>query len=175
MTDTTVREERTDLALAAVFLLVVVAGVTDLVLDQPTTWWSLHVVVEVAVVALGLGLAIALWARWRATARSLEAAERSAEERRLERDAWKERASRALEGLGAALDAQFRAWELTPAEAEVALGLLKGQTHKQLARASGRSERTVRQHAVAVYRKARVSGRAELAAFFLEDIALPGT
>ena len=35
------------------------------------------------------------------------------------------------------------------------------------------SERTVRQQALAVYRKAGLAGRAELAAFFLEDILLP--
>jgi DNA-binding NarL/FixJ family response regulator len=37
----------------------------------------------------------------------------------------------------------------------------------------GRSERTVRQHAIAVYSKAKVAGRAELSAFFLEDLLLP--
>jgi hypothetical protein len=31
----------------------------------------------------------------------------------------------------------------------------------------------VRQHAVAVYRKSGLAGRAELAAFFLEDLLLP--
>lgn len=36
-----------------------------------------------------------------------------------------------------------------------------------------RSERAVRQHAVAAYRKSKLSGRAELAAFFLEDLVLP--
>ena len=35
-----------------------------------------------------------------------------------------------------------------------------------------RSERTVRQHAVAAYDKAGVAGRAELAAFFLTDLPL---
>jgi hypothetical protein len=32
---------------------------------------------------------------------------------------------------------------------------------------------TVRQHAVAVYRKSGLAGRAELSAFFLEDLLLP--
>ncbi len=36
-----------------------------------------------------------------------------------------------------------------------------------------RSERTVRQHAIAVYSKSGLAGRAELAAFFLEDLLLP--
>ena len=37
------------------------------------------------------------------------------------------------------------------------------------------SARTVRQHAVAAYRKAGLSGRAELAAFFLRDLPLSVT
>jgi len=48
--------------------------------------------------------------------------------------------------------------------------LLKGQGHKQIAAATGRSERTVRQHAVAVYQKSGLGGRAELAAFFLDSL-----
>jgi hypothetical protein len=36
-----------------------------------------------------------------------------------------------------------------------------------------RSERTVRRHAVSVYRKSGLAGRAELLAFFLEDLLLP--
>jgi hypothetical protein len=36
-----------------------------------------------------------------------------------------------------------------------------------------RSPQTVRQHAAAMYWKAKLSGRAELSAFFLEDLMLP--
>jgi DNA-binding NarL/FixJ family response regulator len=63
-------------------------------------------------------------------------------------------AEKALEGLGRAIDRQFDAWGLTPAEREVALLILKGHGHKQIAGLTGRSERTVRQRAVAVYDKA---------------------
>jgi DNA-binding NarL/FixJ family response regulator len=38
---------------------------------------------------------------------------------------------------------------------------------------TGRSERTVRQHAVAVYEKSGLHGRSELAAFFLDAVLLP--
>jgi hypothetical protein len=44
---------------------------------------------------------------------------------------------------------------------------------REAARLTGRSERTVRQHAVSVYRKSGLGGRAELAAFFFEDMLLP--
>jgi DNA-binding NarL/FixJ family response regulator len=48
--------------------------------------------------------------------------------------------------------------------------LLQGRSHKEIAATSGRSERTVRQHAAAAYEKAGLGGRAELAAFFLEGL-----
>jgi len=62
---------------------------------------------------------------------------------------------------------------LSPVERETALLLLKGYGHKEIAGLQEKSERTVRQHAVAVYRKSGLSGRAELSAFFLEDLLLP--
>ena len=95
------------------------------------------------------------------------------EARRAERDEWRESARKALEGLGEAIQRQFDAWKLTPAEREVALLLLKGYSHKHVATATGRSERTARQHATAVYQKAGLGSRAELAAYFLEDLLLP--
>ena len=62
---------------------------------------------------------------------------------------------------------------LARSQKEVALLLLKGLGHRQAAALMHRSERTVRQHAVAVYKKSGLSGRAELSAFFLEDLLLP--
>jgi DNA-binding NarL/FixJ family response regulator len=76
-------------------------------------------------------------------------------------------------GLGEAIDRQFQRWGLSPAEREVALLLVKGLSHKEAAEVRATSERTVRQQALAVYRKAGLAGRAELAAFFLEDLLLP--
>jgi DNA-binding CsgD family transcriptional regulator len=86
---------------------------------------------------------------------------------------WREEAHQALEGLGAAIDRQFERWGLTPAERDVGLLLLKGLSHKEVATARGVSERTVRQQARALYKKAGLSGRADLSAYFLEDLLLP--
>lgn len=151
---------------AGLLLLIVFGGVVDLILDDPASWRSAHVLFELALIGLSLGFALWLWRGWTRTGRSLE-------ERRRERDAWRESARSALDGLAEAIDRQFESWELTPTEAEVALFLLKGYSHKEIAALTSRSERTVRQHAVSVYRKAGLSGRAELAAFFLEDLMLP--
>jgi DNA-binding CsgD family transcriptional regulator len=104
-----------------------------------------------------------------------ELAEARAEVTRWAEDArrWNQEAQDVLQGLGAAIDRQFDRWGLTDAEREVALLQLKGLRHKAIAELRNTSERTVRQQALAVYRKSGLGGRSDLAAFFLEDLLLP--
>jgi len=157
------------LLLAAIATL----GVVDLSLDRPSSLLSFHVVFEVGFVGLSLGSIGYLWIGWMRARRGLGRARDRLVAREAERDAWRERATALLRGLGEEIDAQLRRWRLTPTEREIALLLLKGLGHKEAAAVMHRSERTVRQHAVAVYKKSGLSGRAELAAFFLEDLLLP--
>ena len=114
-------------------------------------------------------------ARRSAAAALLEAAQarRLAGDWEAEATRWRAEAEAAIRGLGEALDRQFQRWSLSPAEAEVALLLLKGLAMKEIAAVRGVSERTVREEAQAVYGKAGLAGRAELSAFFLEDLLLP--
>jgi DNA-binding CsgD family transcriptional regulator len=160
-------------ALTAILAAVAVGGGADLWLDRPQGPGWVHVVFEGALLVASLGAMAWLWAGWTRTRRSLAGARADSEAHRSERDAWRARAEKLLRGLGDEIDAQLRRWNLTPAERETALFLLKGYGHKEIAALSGRSERTVRQHAVAVYRKSGLAGRAELSAFFLEDLLLP--
>lgn len=88
---------------------------------------------------------------------------------------WREEARDALRGLSAAIDRQFDRWQLSPAERDVGLLLLKGLSHKEVAVVLDKSERTVRQQSLAIYKKSGLAGRAELSAFFLEDLLLPPT
>jgi DNA-binding CsgD family transcriptional regulator len=159
--------------LAAVLLLAIIGGGVDLWLDAPSSWWSLHVAYEVALIAGAVMSFIALWSGWWRARRSLVETRQALETQRVERDAWRDSARAALDGLGRAMNERFDAWGLTPVEREVALGLLKGRSHKVIAYETGRSERTVRQHAVAIYHKSGLGGRAELSAFFLEGVMLP--
>ena len=157
----------------AVLVVVALGGATDLYFDAPREWLSAHVLVEVTLMVLSGGVALYLWRGWTRASASLALTREALQARQAERDAWRQRAELALAGLGQAMDEQFARWKLTPAEREVALLLLKGRGHKQAAALLQRSERTVRQHAVAVYEKSGLGGRAELAAFFLEGLALP--
>lgn len=159
--------------LAAVLLLAIIGGGLDLWLDAPESLWSLHVFYEVVLIAGAIMSVVALWTGWWRARRSLVETRHALQVQAAERDAWRDSARSALEGLGRAMDERFEAWGLTAAERDVALGLLKGKSHKVIAFETGRSERTVRQHAVAVYQKSGLGGRAELSAFFLEGVMLP--
>ncbi len=92
---------------------------------------------------------------------------------RAEANRWRSEARDLMKGLAEALDQQFDRWNLTPAEKEVALLLLKGLSHKDIADVRSVTEATARQQARAVYRKGGLSGRHDLAAFFLEDLMPP--
>jgi DNA-binding CsgD family transcriptional regulator len=74
----------------------------------------------------------------------------------------------------AAARREFDCWGLTAAERDVGLLLLQGLRHKEIAHARRTSERTVRQQALSVYRKAGVEGRSELAGHFLDRLMRPG-
>ncbi len=161
------------LLLALVLLATVVGGGIDLILDAPERWTSPHAVFELSLTSIALATSLVLWRGWWRSKRTLRETRGVLATRAAERDAWRASAESALAGLGRAIDERFTAWGLTPAEREVAVLLLKGRSHKQIAYATGRSERTVRQHAVAVYQKSGLSGRAELAAYFLEDLMVP--
>jgi DNA-binding CsgD family transcriptional regulator len=88
---------------------------------------------------------------------------------RAESERWRQ----AVEGVGDVIDQQLTRWDLTPAEREVALLLLKGLSLKEIAGVRSTSERTARDQARAIYAKAGVTGRSELSAFFLEDLLVP--
>jgi DNA-binding NarL/FixJ family response regulator len=175
MTDpsTDLRSRRIRLVLAGLLVALATIGAFDLLTDSPAIWRSSHAAVELAFLLLAGAAAAILLREWLQAERSLAGVRTMLASRQAERDHWQRLAQNALQGLGEAMDRQFDAWALTPAERETAMFILKGYSHKDIARLTERSERTVRQHAVNVYRKSDLAGRAELAAFFFEDMLLP--
>ena len=83
---------------------------------------------------------------------------------------WRSAVSVQVSGLSRAIATQFQTWSLTDAEADVAGLLIKGLSQREIAALRDCSEATVRQHATMVYRKSGLSNRAQLTAFFLEDL-----
>lgn len=86
---------------------------------------------------------------------------------------WRDNMRDVLQGLSVGIQRQFEDWGLTSAESEVGLLILKGLSYKEIATVRDVNEKTVRQQAHTLFRKAHLNGRAALSAFFLEDLLLP--
>jgi DNA-binding CsgD family transcriptional regulator len=173
-----------EIALLAWVVIVVVVVTVDLFFDARSGAPTYHLAGEGLVVGSTLligGTAIARLRRQRALA--LDALARSEAEVDAERARgdvlaaearrWREEAAAAVDGLSRAIDAQFDRWSLSDAEREVALLLLKGLSTKEIGDLRQTSDATVRQQARAIYAKAGLAGRAELSAWFLEDLLAP--
>lgn len=154
------------MALGVVLALLVV----DLAIDARERVGTTHLVVESAAVlvsAVGIGVLVTRLRRLDRAQRRLERRLAASES---EARHWRREAAEAVLGLRAAMERQFDRWDLTGAEREIAFLLLQGLSHKQIAARRRASERTVRQQAHLLYRKAGMGGRADLAAFFLRDL-----
>lgn len=132
----------------------------------------LELVEIVPVVAASVGVALLFRVSERQRDEHLRVI-RDLELARVQGQRWRSESRALLNGLVEAIEAQFSRWNLTEAEREVALLLLKGLTLKEVATVRAASERTVREQARSIYTKAGLSGRAALSAFFLEDLLAP--
>jgi DNA-binding CsgD family transcriptional regulator len=92
---------------------------------------------------------------------------------RAEGNGWREKVRSHLAGLKAGMDIQFLEWNMTAAERDVGLLILKGLSHKEIAALRATTEATVRQQAQSIYRKAGLPGKTAFSAFFLEELFTP--
>ena len=171
------------LPLAVLAAVAVLLGV-DIVADMLGWGGLLHLLLEVVMAVVLLGGIVVLWRRYaeeRARARALGTQLGALDARLATTNAelsashaaaaqWREEAKRSVAGLAIAIDNAFAAWGLSPGESEVGFLLVKGLALKEIASLRGTSERTVRDQAGAIYRKSGLAGRAELSAYFLEDL-----
>jgi DNA-binding CsgD family transcriptional regulator len=132
-----------------------------------------HIAVELLIIAVALAGAITLVVHLVQVRRRAHVLQGRLRQAQTEAERFREESRGHLQGLAVAIDRQLSRWSSSVAEREVALLLLKGLSHKEIAAVRGTSERTVRGQALALYRKAGLSGRAQLAAFFLEDLLIP--
>jgi DNA-binding CsgD family transcriptional regulator len=155
---------------SSVLGLIAVFITADLISDsrEGATWW--HLLLEASVVFLaGGGIAYLLHDHFKKTVQ-LDDAHRRAQALQTEAQQWRENARKHTEGLARAIEAQFLVWGLSAAETEVAFLLVKGFSTREIAGIRKTSEKTVRIQAAAIYEKSGLTGRSELAGFFLEDL-----
>jgi DNA-binding NarL/FixJ family response regulator len=88
---------------------------------------------------------------------------------------WRARAEDQLDQFRQAIGGQFDEWDATPAERDVGHLILRGLSHKEIARLRQTSEATVRQQAQSLYRKAKLPNKGAFAAYFLDDVLYVGS
>ncbi|MGD8477810.1 MAG: hypothetical protein PVI98_11720, partial [Burkholderiales bacterium] len=157
-----------------IFLLtgvVVLASAGDIVSDLSHGSPLAHVLQEVVLLCLAAALMLRMILDLRQQRRQLtelkrELAQPAGDEAR----AVNPLLQTARKRLSEAVDAQFQDWQLSPGEREIGMLLLKGLSIKEIAVLRETHEKTVRQQASAIYRKAGVPGRHAFAAWFIEDL-----
>ncbi|EBA10259.1 helix-turn-helix transcriptional regulator [Sagittula stellata] len=151
--------KRRQLGLAGVIVLQCIAAVFfvgDVVVDLVYTPLAEHSLLEM-LVTLALIVGIVL------NACQLR--------RMMERMQVQDRALDTARGdLARIIETQFDTWRLTPAERDVGLLALKGLDAAEIAEIRGAAKGTVRAQLTRIYAKAGVSGRAQFAAWFVEDL-----
>ena len=158
--------------IAMLILAIVVAGnLGDVMYDYREGASMAHLLVElfIALVSFALitALTVGIWRQSRSNAR-LKAELASVSEEN--EQALPPALASARHELALVLKAQFESWNLTQTERKVAMLLLKGLSFKEIASVRDTMEKTVRQQASAIYKKANVSGRHTFSAWFIEDL-----
>lgn len=157
------------------FLLLIIGNTAaDLVIDRANQVSGWHIALDLfAALSSVAGLILLFLAKLRSERAivGLKASLQVAQASIQSRDAALAESSRTLQK---AIQEEFDRWSLTQGEREIALLLIKGLSLEEIAGVRGSKESTVRQQAAALYAKAGLKGRRELAAYFIEELlALP--
>ncbi len=170
-------ESRFRLFLLGAFIFIGILAAVDIIADIREGTDLIHIIVESIVFVIAIISALAISLRLLAEAKQsrqlVNEITLELQKNREEASEWREETQALLQGLGLSINKQFERWGLTPSEKEIALFLLKGLSHKEIACLRQVSEATARQQARSIYKKAGLNGRHDLAAFFLEELALP--
>ena len=166
-----VRKER--LTTAVVLLVIAAATVVDVIQDRVDGAPWEHILGELAIVIFAVVTAAVLIRRsYRPLTRKNRLLERQLTAAQADAKKWHDESSQLIAGLSTAISKQLDDWGLSAAEKEIALLLLKGLSHKEIAVIRETTEQTVRQQSASLYQKSGLTGRAELSAFFLEDLLI---
>ena len=151
------------------FLFILVISSVDLVLDAAESEADSHLWIELLTVfsaLTGLGTLVRYIYKQN---QELQTIRRELSSTQTSLRQTKRKTEKLTEDLSKNIQTQFNAWSLTPSEKEVALLLLKGLTLEEVATVRETKEKTVRQQASNLYKKASLAGRHELVSYFFED------
>jgi DNA-binding CsgD family transcriptional regulator len=158
-----------ELVVILVMSIVGIANLYDLVVDLSYGTTLGHLAAEALMIVMSLSVIIWLILHLRSQMRELDQIRREIADEKNRRTRAGSEGQAVRSKLAEIIRQQFQHWQLTAGEQEVALLLLKGLSFKEIAGVRDTHEKTVRQQASAIYRKAGVNGRHAFSAWFIED------
>jgi DNA-binding CsgD family transcriptional regulator len=156
--------------LILVFAIVVIASGADLVADLSHGANIGHIVKEAVIVCISISAIAWLLLGLRQQRFEIKSLQHELETLNRPLTSPRKYVLEARKKLGNVVTRQFSEWQLTGSEIEVGWLLLKGLSLKEIAMVRSTQEKTVRQQASSIYKKAGVSGRHAFSAWFIEDI-----
>lgn len=156
-------------AIITVLLLVMTSNAFDLVMDFTRHEPIWHLIEEIIVISLAIGLIVYLTKELKQKKYAMQTLieELKTTERSLTQSTTF--INNARKEYSEIIHQQFDEWQLSQSQQQIALLLLKGLSFNEIAAIRDTKEKTVRQQASEIYKKADVAGRHAFSAWFFED------
>lgn len=153
--------------------LIVILFLIDISFDINERINPKHLAIEFLIYMVIIYIAYIGYRFYKLDKKSINAVKENISQSNTELKYWQNQNKTLIDGLANKIHEQFKIWGLTQAEMDVALFIIKGFSLEEIAGLRGTSERTIRDQAASVYRKAKLKNRIELSAYFLEDLLSP--
>lgn len=158
-----------ELLIIAVLMMVIVFNGLDVVHDLKTDASYYHLIQESIMIVFSLGLIFVLLINLKQQKNDLAQLKQELDNTAQSLAINDQRITLARQNYSEFIQAQFKQWQLSQSEQEIALLLLKGLSFNEIAAVRETKEKTVRQQASEIYKKSGVTGRHAFSAWFFED------
>ncbi|NOQ76660.1 MAG: LuxR family transcriptional regulator [Methylococcaceae bacterium] len=157
------------LAIIGILLIVIASNAFDLFIDITTGESTWHIIEESIVISLALALIAYLIINLKQHSINLQQLRHELKTTEHSLEESNARIHIARKEYSHVIHQQFDDWQLSQSQQQIALLLLKGLSFNEIAAIRETKEKTVRQQASEIYKKANVAGRHAFSAWFFED------
>ena len=156
-------------AIIGILLIVIASNAFDLFIDFTTNESKWHIIEESIVISLALALIAYLIINLKQHSLNVEQLRQELKTTEHSLEQSNTRIHNARKEYSQVIHQQFDDWQLSQSQQQIALLLLKGLSFIEIAAIRETKEKTVRQQASEIYKKADVAGRHAFSAWFFED------
>ena len=147
-------------------ILILILFLIDISFDIHQSIEPKHIAIELLIYIVAFYIGTIVYRFYKLEKKTIKDVQTNLSESNSEIKYWQEQNKALIEGLSKKIHEEFEKWGLSQAETHEALLIIKGFSLEEIASLRGTSERTIRDQAASVYRKAKLKNRIELSAYF---------